>query len=300
MPSNSGTLLLIRHTGRRAYTNRACCLRSSTWQSAGVLRDNEIRYDDILEGFAAYAEAVRPDENMQAYFPFYHLRSESFWSLKSLGDTVDDDRRPKHGTMIGRSATLDPDLHELMANNAQARRRMRDVLIAYWFPERRGSVENVIRSRSRANEYEEQLRRDKATASDAQPDDDSRNQSFRRLVLQAYDYRCAATGWRIIIPGAGSLVDAAHLIPFKETRDDRPCNGIALTPTYHRALDRHLIAPGLDMKWRVSSVLDKRIMDNRPFLELEGQDVIFNGSQEHRPAPEALHWRICHLLRPAR
>ncbi len=90
---------------------------------------------------------------------------------------------------------------------------------------------------------------------------------------------------------------AAHrgVVPFSETRDDHPRNGIALTPTFHRALDARLIAPGPDMRWCVSEVLDKRIPDNRPLVELAGQDVIFHGHKRHRPREDALQWRVKHL-----
>ena len=61
--------------------------------------------------------------------------------------------------------------------------------------------------------------------------------AFRRIVSENYDYRCAASGWRIILPEGRVMVEAAHLIPFAETRDDDPRNGIALAPTFHWALD---------------------------------------------------------------
>jgi hypothetical protein len=48
-------------------------------------------------------------------------------------------------------------------------------------------------------------------------------------------------------------------IPFSESQDDDSRNGIALAPTFRRALDRYLIAPGPDLKWHVSPVLDSRI-----------------------------------------
>ena len=265
----------------------------------GALSENTIRYEDTLEGFAEYAEAVRPGENLQAFLPFFHLTSEDFWLLHPKNGASDEDRRPKHRSMLGRHASLVPDgLRTLMSNSARARDDMRAALIGHWFPERRDSVDLVVNSRRSANEYEKSLRTDEATGGIRPPNDNVRQQSFRRLVLEAYDYRCAATGWRILVPGVGPLVDAAHLVPFKETHDDRPCNGIALTPTYHRALDRRLIAPGLDMKWRISRALDKRIRDNQVFTELEGQAVIYHGRGHHHPAPEALQWRIERLLDP--
>ena len=260
----------------------------------GVLSDNDIRYEDTLEGFAEYAKAVRPGENLDAYLPFYHLKREPFWSL-----LPDEDIRPRHSSMLGRGASLANELHMRMVTNSAARAEMREAIIGFWFPGRRENVEAVVASRSSANEYEYRLRLTEAVSRDqTTPDDNVRKQSFRRLVLQAYDYRCAATGRRIIVPPVGPLVDAAHLIPFNETRDDRPSNGIALTPTFHRALDRHLIAPAPNMRWRISKAIDRRIPDNRLFVELEGQKVIFEGEPQSSPSSDALQWRVDHLLKP--
>ena len=64
----------------------------------------------------------------------------------------------------------------------------------------------------------------------------ARSASFRQQVLRAYDNRCSVTRMQL------RLVDAAHILPVhaKETFDDVR-NGIALSPTYHRAFDGGLI-----------------------------------------------------------
>ena len=237
-------------------------------------------------GFRAYAEAVRPNSHLDPFFPFEHLRTSPFW----FGDR-DDPIRPSHGRMLGRSASLEPELHRLICSDARARFELRQALIERWFPEEHATVQDLIKQRRFPNEYEKDLREAEAPIeADTGVTKAARSGTFRRLVLEAYDYRCAATGWRVLLPGPRALVEAAHLIPWGESHDDRPSNGIALTPTYHRALDWHLIAPGPDMKWRVSKALDKRIPDNQGFLALAGEDVIFHG-ERHRPFREALEWR---------
>lgn len=64
----------------------------------------------------------------------------------------------------------------------------------------------------------------------------ARSASFRQQVLCAYDNRCCLTRMQL------RLVDAAHILPVQaeETTDDVR-NGIALSPTYHRAFDGGLI-----------------------------------------------------------
>jgi putative restriction endonuclease len=60
--------------------------------------------------------------------------------------------------------------------------------------------------------------------------------SFRQQVLFAYGNRCAVTRVQL------RLVDAAHILPVgAEGSADHVRNGIALSPTYHRAFDAGLI-----------------------------------------------------------
>ncbi len=65
----------------------------------------------------------------------------------------------------------------------------------------------------------------------------ARSASFRIQVLQAYGSRCAITRWQL------RLVEAAHILPVASGSEsiDNVRNGIALSPTYHRAFDRGLI-----------------------------------------------------------
>jgi putative restriction endonuclease len=63
-----------------------------------------------------------------------------------------------------------------------------------------------------------------------------REASFRRRVLFAYGNRCAVTRMQL------RLVDAAHILPVGASGSvDLVRNGIALSPTYHRAFDAGLI-----------------------------------------------------------
>ena len=69
----------------------------------------------------------------------------------------------------------------------------------------------------------------------------ARESSFRRQVMDAYGNRCAVTRAQL------NLVDAAHIVPVKAQGTDDVSNGIALSPTIHRAYDNSLIY--LDKKY---------------------------------------------------
>src|SRR5208282_3219927 len=72
----------------------------------------------------------------------------------------------------------------------------------------------------------------------------TREAGFRRKVLFAYGNRCAVTRVQL------RLVDAAHILPVGAPGSvDHVRNGIALSPTYHRAFDAGLIY--LDEQYRM-------------------------------------------------
>ncbi len=125
----------------------------------------------------------------------------------------------------------------------------------------------------------------------------ARSAAFRTLVLEAYDYRCAASRLRYITPDYRYLVEAAHLIPFAINQDDRPNNGLTLTPNLHWAMDNHLIAPGPDYLWHVSTVIDALIPDSRWLWELDQQRLVLPRDPRWYPDRDSLAWRLDHLQR---
>ena len=68
-----------------------------------------------------------------------------------------------------------------------------------------------------------------------------RDRVFRKLVLDAYDSRCAMTGLKLINGGGRAEVEAAHIKPVEAKGSDDVRNGIALSGTVHWMFDRGLI-----------------------------------------------------------
>lgn len=88
----------------------------------------------------------------------------------------------------------------------------------------------------------------------------SRKANFRQQVLNAYGNRCAVTRTQL------RLVDAAHILPVGAPGSvDNVINGLALTPTYHRAYDYGLIY--LDENYKMQINPEKEM-----FLTVAGLD----------------------------
>ena len=79
-----------------------------------------------------------------------------------------------------------------------------------------------------------------------------RDRVFRRIVLDAYDCRCAVTGLKFINGGGRAEVEAAHIKPVEQNGPDDVRNGIALSGTVHWTFDRGLISLSDDLEVLVS------------------------------------------------
>lgn len=83
-----------------------------------------------------------------------------------------------------------------------------------------------------------------------------RDRSFRRLILQAYDERCAITGLKLINGGGRAEVEAAHIRPVEHNGPDAVNNGIAMSGTAHWMFDRGLISLTDDLTIMVSRTVN--------------------------------------------
>lgn len=79
-----------------------------------------------------------------------------------------------------------------------------------------------------------------------------RDRIFRRIVLRAYDQRCAITGLKFINGGGRAEVAAAHIRPVEASGPDIVSNGIALSGTAHWMFDRGLISLSDDLEILIS------------------------------------------------
>ncbi|WP_420963837.1 HNH endonuclease [Brucella sp. IR073] len=115
-----------------------------------------------------------------------------------------------------------------------------------------------------------------------------RNRLFRRLVLQAYDKRCAITGLKLINGGGRAEVDAAHIRPVEANGPDILTNGIALSGTAHWMFDRGLISLSDELDILISrQANDPESIRN--LINKTGRAIVPSRSFE-RPHPHFLRW----------
>ncbi|MER8534541.1 HNH endonuclease [Mesorhizobium sp. M1005] len=122
-----------------------------------------------------------------------------------------------------------------------------------------------------------------------------RDRIFRRIVLRAYDERCAITGLKLINGGGRAEVSAAHVRPVEANGPDIINNGIALSGTAHWMFDRGLISLSDDLEIMISRQVND--LDSvQGFINKTGRALTPSRHFE-RPHPHFLQWHREHCYK---
>ncbi len=245
---------------------------SRTALSAGIrLRFNSL-WPVVVERWT-----TRPDP----FLPFHHLSTQGFWKA------LRTDGQPSDGPDSTRVIELDPEFFALL-QQAQFRRLARVLLIQTWFPAGEqvalmealdlGPQEDDI-----AGTAQEMKARYVAAGRDAR---------FRISVIVQYQYTCALTGYTLTATSTGAtMVQAAHIAAFADTRNNDNRNGLALTPDSHWSFDEGLWT--VDDDFRVIIARDHffdRSADGSSLKHRHGQLLYFPAATALRPDPRYLAW----------
>ena len=185
----------------------------------------------------------------EVWMPFHHLSTQGFWTPLTA------DMKPSKHRSLTEVVEIEPSFLAAMAD-ADFRKRARAVLISQYFPAFEqvalrvltgiATTETEVAVREIKEEAREYARR---TARDAR---------FRIQVVSAYDFTCALTGYKVTTTKGYSIVDAAHIHQRKDSKNDDPRNGLALSKNAHWMFDEGL--------WSVADNLTV-IVDEKAFTD---------------------------------
>lgn len=304
--------LVVNASGGRASPHKICMLLAVLdLARAGALPENRIYFlPPLLERYHRLFAAVRsPTDHPNPYFPFFHLAGTlrggdlSFWHLQALPGrenvlmAMSTARSMADIAVNIAYARLDSELFELL-QGPNAIDSLGETISSHWLGRGLTDLRTVAAACAPVSVYERRLRGGLTERiGEMIPPAYVRDPAFRRVVTEVYDYRCAATGLRVVLPTGEAMVEAAHIHPFSKAGDDDPRNGLALCPNMHWAMDRNLIAPGTDLKWHVSPSLDSRISDFSVLVALEDQPILLPREGRFAPKRESLEWRMDCLRR---
>lgn len=116
--------------------------------------------------------------------------------------------------------------------------------------------------------------------------------AFRENVLRAYNYQCAITRQSISIDNR-VLLEAAHIIPYRDGGSFATSNGIALSYEMHKMFDNGLFGFFYDEEniLRIKISHSSKIRDNSNLLKtLDNCEVLLPNEEADRPDEFALSY----------
>lgn len=233
---------------------------------------------DTFAKVVAYRRTQRPDVRM----PFHHLKTDGFWRAHT------ESGEPSKHRSVTRYVMLEPEFVDACANG-DFRRTARRILIAKHFePAERNALYNLVGL---------EIPPEDVIAKDAMfeaPDDASqagRDGRFRLDVASAYNYTCALTGYRVTTVSGGSIVDAAHIHQFADSRNNNPQNGIALSKNSHWLFDAGLWS--IDDNFRIivaTTEFSESSPEQRSLVEYAGEELRLPSDHELWPDQRHCRW----------
>jgi HNH endonuclease len=109
--------------------------------------------------------------------------------------------------------------------------------------------------------------------------------SFRVLVTDAYDRRCAVTKERTL-----PVLEAAHIRPYADGGEHRIDNGLLLRRDLHTLFDRGYVTVSPDLRFEVSRRLKEDFENGHEYYEMHGRELWLPVAAGERPRAEYLAW----------
>jgi putative restriction endonuclease len=109
--------------------------------------------------------------------------------------------------------------------------------------------------------------------------------SFRVIVTDAYDRRCAVTGERTL-----PALEAAHIQPYGEGGEHRVDNGLLLRRDLHALFDRGYLTVTPDLHLEVSRRIREDFENGRDYYSLSRRPLLVPTASAMRPSPQFLKW----------
>lgn len=269
----------------------------------------------LIETFEGYWRILPGlDERVgNPVLPFFHLRYEGFWRLVPVPG---QEQTLAAGAQISSlaqlqqyvlGATLAPDLAALLVN-AEAREALRQVLIeTYFAPEVQLALFQCGRVASEAAAYRQEI-----VALAQQPFTlirppapqraylrEARAAGFRQVVVEAYQQTCAFCRLRLVTPEGHTAVEAAHIVPWSQSYNDDPRNGLTLCRLHHWTFDEGLVGIRPDAVIEVSALVEQGANQAVAVQALHKQSLALPHDPTLAPAMAALRWHWQQVFRRA-
>jgi putative restriction endonuclease len=279
------TLRIDRARGNPAPHKPLLLLVIMEMAEKGELTSREVTLSpDLAFRFSVFWSVVawRRKQPPEVRLPFHHLESSGIWQPFTA------DGKPSPDKKLTARVRLDPSFFESLADY-KFRDRARRILIEtepYFQPEEKVALYSMLQIKPSAPDIREDVGLYRASVQAG------RDARFRiTVVVLAYKHTCALTGYRLTTLEMESIVDAAHIHQFHDSRNNDPCNGMALTKNAHWQFDRGLWS--LNDDYRVLVNREKFIEEGIPgqrLTDFEGRRIYLPADVRYWPEQTYLQW----------
>ncbi|HYW35135.1 MAG TPA: HNH endonuclease [Balneolaceae bacterium] len=272
----------------------------------GWINDSQIILNqDLIETFFHYWNNVMGKErNTTIALPFFHMKSEPFWELRYKRGMKPYKNSPSLGGLMNRlsCAQINKKLFEILSGVEGRKIFLRTLLKNYFSEEVQEHVLNLHNINIGAYNYAQQLELIAAepfVKYHAGNEEDfytwqktqQREQGFGLTIREHYDHRCAVCRTKVKTPNGASLVEGAHIIPWSESKNDDPRNGLALCKTHHWMFDHNLLAVQPNYQIKLSAWLKNKGERVEDTLAWDREKILLPDISRYLPNIEALEER---------
>ena len=246
-------------------------------------------------------------------YPFFYLKSDGFWKLipkQGQEDVIDSGKTLKsinQLSIVVEYAEIDQALFDLLKVSTH-RNDFRQILLDNYLAYSKSKFtfevpynqylqavqQNILQEDFESYNTQLQEVKTKLVGNQAKENFSEevfvRVSLFREAILGLYDYSCCVSRMKVqnkAYKNVG-MIDACHIEPFKERGNNTIKNGIALTPTLHRAFDRGLIAIDDHFKILVSEDLLENQNSRYNITDFHQQEILLPKDPKFYPSLEAL------------
>lgn len=112
--------------------------------------------------------------------------------------------------------------------------------------------------------------------------------SFRVMVTEAYNKRCAITGENTLV-----VLEAAHIVPYAKDGSHDVTNGMLLRADFHKLFDAGLVSVTPEYKIRVSPRIRETWFNGKVYYRLDNQPLtVMPENIKNRPDRDRLDWHF--------
>ncbi|MFL5328126.1 MAG: HNH endonuclease [Gemmataceae bacterium] len=226
----------------------------------------------------AHRRTQKPDVRL----PFHHLQSDGFWSCFTKDGEPSPDNRLTH------FAQIPSDFVEFVRNPIFREKARRILIATYFEPAERVALYTAF---GLPIPREDEIQQDAAYKAPDEARRQGRETRFRLDIVATYNYTCALSGYRLTTVTGASIVDAAHIHQFSDSRNNDIRNGVALCKNAHWLFDNGL--------WTISDAYEVIVAvghfteaspDHKSLASYHGQKLRLPTDKQVWPNPIHLAW----------